>query len=434
MTNKFLDRILAGRLARRRAAALKKIKKLQRFAEPLGELRQFVYLDDTALRSLYVARYGAEAVKITESETRSREAEVMVGGSYSIPASVGFQAEGRVRGSATAGREVERLVSKQSMFRDFLNAEVRAARDTSASVTGGASLWRGSEASAPSGGLERGQLVEVRIRLQAHKLYRFASFLDSVGRLSEDGPASEMEVTARLLQELLIGQVPIEAEVLDWGWNETDGTLSKLTPGVTPLSLVALTDVANYWTDLRRMLFDGLECTALVRLSDNTVVRNWSPLKLFNAIRGIEGLPGVDMIDNVIHGLDGYLTAPAAQPDDDASAVREAFTVYAQQICSGPLPETDVDSIGRLTVVAMRSRTTSVMNETFSYVESLFSRTYLENWTADQLGEFRETACAAAGIGSDGSRISPAATQAPVSRPIVPTGPQLAGEIIAIYW
>jgi hypothetical protein len=435
-----LSRLLARRTERRRINAMAKIKKLQRFAEPLGDLRQFLYLDDTALRSLYVARYGAEAVKITESESQSREAGIRSGASHSIPATVGLHVEGRWQTSASAEWGVERLVSKQSMFRDFLNAEIRVASGPAADVNGSAPLWRGIESEGIPARFKRGQLVEVQIRLQAHKLYRFASFFDSVGRLAGDSPhiaiggTADMEAGARLLQELLIGQVPIDSELTGWGWNESTDTLSKLGPGVTPLTLVALTDVANYWTDLRRMLFDGLECTALVRLSDDAPVRDWSPLKLFNAIRGMEGLPGVDEIDKFIHDLDGYLTTPAVVSDSGSSAVAEALTDYAVAISGNAVSEIETDRIGIVAASVSSAHSTSAMNTAFSDVEAFFSPSAVAVWSGDELADLRDAARSRAGIRTDGSQVAPAELIKPRPDKSVLGRPQIAGDIIAIYW
>ena len=68
----------------RRSRILRKIERLSRKASPLGDLRQFLYLDELALRSLYISRFGPEDAKTTLTQTRTKDLGFTLGGGASI--------------------------------------------------------------------------------------------------------------------------------------------------------------------------------------------------------------------------------------------------------------------------------------------------------------------------------------------------------------
>jgi len=423
---------------RRRSRALKKIRKWQREAHPLGELRQFVYLDDVALQSLFVARHGPEAVRITESNTRSREAEVNTTAGATVPGIATLGTEGRLQSSVSVGREVERLVSKQSMFRDFLDAEIRLIEGIGEQEAAGA-LWRVEAGRAVPSELRRGQLIEVRIRLQAHRYFRLASFLDSVAHLAADAPGvldadSDFGTGARLFKELLIGQVPIDAEILDFGWDPEAARMAPRGIGIEPVSLGALTSTANFWADLRTTLFDEQECTALVRVTSTGLDQAWTPLKLFDAIRGIPGIPGVAFMDDFVNTLDGLLAGVPSAPAEGKGPVLEVLLQYASALTgSVPLPSltTQLTEVAR----ALDTSAASSLPAAFASVERLLGGAAL-SLNGDARADLQESLRTAAGLGLNGLIASPPV--APLTRNEERSGPggrsTLAGEVIAIYW
>lgn len=426
------------RATRRRARAFKKIRKWQREALPLGELRQFVYLDDVALQSLFVARHGPEAVRITESNTRSRETEVSTTAGGTVPGIATLGAEGRLQASISTGREVERLVSKQSMFRDFLDAEIRLAEGVDAEEPQGA-LWRVEAGRVIPGELRRGQLIEVRIRLQAHRYFRLASFLDSVADLAADAPGafdsdSDFGTGARLFKELLIGQVPIDAEILDFGWDPAAKIMAPLGRGIQPVALGALTSTANFWADLRTTLFDEQECTALVRVTSTGLDRAWTPLKLFDAIRDFPGIPGVAFMADFVNTLDGLLAGVSASPEEDRGPVLEVLIEYATTL-TGSAPAPSLTSQLAEVSYALDTSAASSLPDAFASVERLLGESAL-SLAGDARADLQERLRTVAGLGLNGLQVAPSVSPSvqTVERPNPDGRPTLAGEVIAIYW
>lgn len=423
---------------RRRVRALKKIKKWQREAKPLGELRQFVYLDDVALQSLFVARHGPEAVRITESNTRSREAEVSTTAGATLPGIATLGTEGRLQSTVSAGREVERLVSKQSMFRDFLDAEIALAEGVEEQEATGA-LWRAEAGRSVPGEMRRGQLIEVRIRLQAHRYFRLASFLDSVAHLTADAPGAldpkgDFGTGARLFKELLIGQVPLDAEILDFGWDPVTGKMATPGTGISPITLGALTSTANFWADLRTTLFDEQECTALVRVTSTGVDHAWTPLKLFDALRGIPGIPGITFIDDLVNSLDGLLEAGPVPVSEGREVVLGVLVGYASTLLgSAPTPSL----IGQLEQAAedLDASSASSLTTAFALVDRLLEGEADVALDGEARADLQERLRTDARLGLNGAVTATSTLPIREDNQPHPAGqPTLAGEVIAIYW
>ena len=168
-------------------------------------------------------------------------------------------------------------------------------------------IWDGvpqsnSQPELPPGGLKRGQLIQVRIRLEAHSIYAYSTIANALVETSANTPALGISQddtfiqAAQLIQQMLIGQIPINSELVDWDWDKESSTLIRRADGTanSSIRLVGLTQLDNYWGDVRSFLFDQSECIALVRISQDTPSTSWSPLKLFDAARGLPGFDGFD--------------------------------------------------------------------------------------------------------------------------------------------
>lgn len=323
---------------------MRRISKLQAQAEPIEDLRQFMYLDDTALRSLWVSRYGPEAVRIVEREERSREAEVNTSAEHSIPTLAKLRAEGRMRTSNTRGREVERVASMQSLYRDFILAERRATKFEA--------LWDGTgpEATAPKS-LERGDLLLVRVRLAADLWYRIASFAESMADLQEIGGGTfdrieNVTEVADLLDRTMIGQVPLASELVDWAWDEANQQIVPAGENTSPLVLAALTDLRLYWVDVRRIMFENAECTALVRVAEGSPTASWSPIKMFDAVAD---LPGLETITASLQQLRDQFTQVSTTELSHSSLALSAAAYAYWTACASSEPSaavsTQIDTI-----------------------------------------------------------------------------------------
>lgn len=410
---------------RRRARALRKINELRRFVDPLGEIRQFLYLDNIALRSLYVSRYGPEDARTTLTESRTSDDELS-GNLGSSTAGFGVA----LRNSTAKTMQIERVASEQSLFRDFLDRELSAKSYSQ--------IWDGTpdregKINAEGRTFRRGDLIRVRIRLQADLTYRISSFASAISDLAEGAPemnlpnaASTLQV-AEVLRKLLIEQAPIDAELIDWRWDANSENLVRSSDSTEPLRLVGLTQIDNYWVDVRRALFDNAECTALVRVSEDIPSATWSPLKLFDAVRGI---PGLDSLDEAINQIRASFNSVPNSPDTHQEPLIEALTHYGAERA----PEEKADAL-RLhieyvaAVHASSLPSASTLSTAFDSIDEFLKAIGVSPTDPNAMAEKRAAACAAANLSAEGAapERSPQLSAPPSDRYIV-------GEIVALYW
>lgn len=415
-------------IRRRRARALRKIDKLRRFVEPLGTVRQFLYLDSVALRSLYISRYGPEDARITITRSRSHDVEGSIGANLSVPGAGSGNAASTLRSSASQSMQIERVSSEQSLFRDFLDREKALGKDSR--------LWQGvpvqdDHIANRSQTLRRGDLIEIRVRLEADLMYRLSSFASATAAMADGAPDYPFPGATQLLQfgnvfrRLLIEQAPIDSELVDWGWDPAAKELALRSDATEPLRLVALTQIDNYWLDIRRALYDRAECTALVRVSQDVPSAHWTPVKLFDAVRNV---PGLEQLNDGIDRLTVGLNSGAASSNAHADQLFEAFSEYAKATASG-----DIDSLATQIKMVVESTlpklpSVAAMAETFDGIDRWIDALASPRIDADVRAELRERNLVAAGLEPDGASSIATATQSG------PTKRYLIGEVVALYW
>lgn len=415
---------------RRRARALRKINKLRRLAEPIGVIRQFLYLDAVALRSLYVSRYGPEDARITITNSRTRDAEMNGSFGHAVPGVGTANAGAHLRSSIADSTQIERISSEQSLFRDFLERE---------SIAGPHSkLWDGTPdpkgvLSPASGALKRGDLIQVRVRLRADITYRISSFASALANLAESTPelqvsgTSDMLQVAGVLRQLLIEQAPIDAELTDWGWGATTESLVPTNENPTPVRLVALTQIDNYWIDVRRALFDEAECTALVRVSEDAPSSKWSPLKLFDAVRGI---PGLEALDETIRHATESFGESVTESSSSESPLAISLACYAERLSPSGVPEFVLTQVARIaTHYSTPPQSATSTSEAFDEVDQLLALAGVAAKDPDEVGEIRSELLALAKSSST-DNASAQNSHMPESSGVQ----HIVGEVIALYW
>lgn len=409
----------------RRARALRKINKLRRLVDPLGHMRQFLYLDNIALRSLYVSRYGPEDARITLTDSQTRDDGLS--GNFG-PSSAGFGLSWRDGVSKTM--QIERIASEQSLFRDFLEREL--------SIGSMSQIWDGTPdsrgvLSAKGRKFKRGDLVLVRIRLQADRIFQIVSFASAILELTEGGLGKnlpnkeEVLQIVELLQKLLIEQAPIDSELTDWGWDNVTQTVVLSSDVSESLRLVGLTQIENYWLDVRRVLFDHAECTALVRITEDIPSIDWSPLKLFDAARGIPGL------ENLNDSINQITTAFDLKPNlqrEFSFPVGEVLTKYVHEIA----PTADMDALrqtinGIVADYKTAGENMTALSNAFGEVDRLLKFSGAELPEPDIIAKARDEMIASLELEK------PDAQEAIVSKiPVTSNDKFMVGEIIALYW
>lgn len=428
-------RFVAKQKSLHRSRTLRKIERLSRKASPLGDIKQFFYLDVLALRSLYISRFGPEDAKTTLSTTRTSDFELLREYGTNSPGSEGgslnTSSTAKFRSGRSRSIQIEQVSSEQSLFRDFISRELYAGKNSQ--------LWDGVPQSDvkpqdPSTSLRRGQLIQIRVRLEADTIYAISTIASAFAETASSAPdagitqTESMVQTAQLIQHMLIGQVPINAELVDWRWDNENKklTMEHNLSSSKPIRLVGLTQLDNYWGDVRGLLFDQAECTALVRVSENVPSSYWSPLKLFNAARG---LPGFSALEEKIASLGSILNGKEVISSPTSDLTPDILLHYFERRAES------TEIIQRLKPIAISiaqscpSDSPTQLEQAFNQIDQLLSLSQEVEIDRDCIGKMRSEAIAFER--KETVTAEEIATTPPSSRE---KNLYLVGEIIGFYW
>ena len=297
-------------------------------------LREFAYLDEVSVQSLLVSLIGALPAEVASLTSRSNESEIGAAIGASAPIIAKAELTSRFKGSSTASSQVLSRAVAESLFKHLY--ELVADR----------LVWSPKLDQEPQPILlERGALIEVEVELAPDPIYGFNATIGVLTDIADDYPAlfedkttaliiAEAGHVTKVLERLLVGLIPLKAEVCDLSTGEVDGVAvaapSKFfeTKGIesTPLSVVGVTEQAKYWRDVRRVLFSKSKFTVLGRISRTGVQPSWTPVKLTEVMREIAPqFP--EMITRV--GRVGYSTPINAREENNRDALERALLHFA---------------------------------------------------------------------------------------------------------
>ena len=295
------------------------------------ERREFVYLDEVSVRSILASLTGGIATEVTERKSASQSSEVK--GSLGV----GFGGTNANLGTKMQTGQVEesqvlRKAIIQTNFKELYDIErptlvlhpaspenlptVDSIRDLEGLLgsPGGTGLL------VDPSTLQRGELLEVEVELEADPIFRMATIITTFVGLMEDNeellqnavPAQlpEIRSVARLLDSLLAGLVPIRGLLVDYEWVRIcsrdvlvhRSLLSQMPAGAMPEAcpafLVGVAQSDLFWKDIRRILFSQARYTVFCRLATNGLTDRWSPVKMADVFSGI-----TSDFDEMIRGL-----------------------------------------------------------------------------------------------------------------------------------
>jgi hypothetical protein len=326
-------------------------------------LREFVYLDDVSVYSLYASRRGPIATELTETEAASLQSEVTA--STGISAIMGKADVGsRIQAENSRGTQVVRKSIIQTTFKELYDLEresfvLRPVDEAIERVPYKSidDLERAAQAETSDGwllnptSLQRGDLVELEVELEAEPIYQAGAVISGVLDLLEDNPAmygvqnvdelADVRAVNRMLERLLAGLVPVRGRAVDYRVVEIGGkewivhrnALAQLEGTsalqTRPLFLAGVAEHSLFWKDIRRVLFTGSCYRILARLSRDGIHAAWTPIKLADVLRSV--VPDVaGAIDNANSGILAAMTgAPIEDPDATRSEMmRDALASY----------------------------------------------------------------------------------------------------------
>ena len=436
-----------------------------------GQLREFVYLDEVSLYSLLASVRGGITSEFTDTLAKSLESEIA--GSLGGGAILKAEVSSRIQAESSSGRQVVSKAIIQSHFGE-LHESVKSSLAMQA-VAGhrGDRLPHSEEefrefaADGKGHGicreadLSRGVLVELDVELDTAPIFRFLSMMAVVVDLARDAPSmlgftsqqlGEMVVLYRVMEQLLVGLVPVQGRVIGYEVVEI-GTDRWMVPTttvddienipevrVTPLYLTAVVERSLFWRDTRRVLFDKSRFRVLARLAADGAHDTWTPVKLVDVFRG--AVPGFEeSLSNVDKTL---LTAFAQDEADRISDLRsrwkEALNNYGLSTAAASglavAAEALEEVIGRAMVSsrAELGRSHAERMAMFGAV-TLFIEAQLGSPVSKEVAAgYRASALQDAGLTVDGQVDGPTESVTSVADGLSKDALFLDSEMIAIYW
>lgn len=431
-------------------------------------LREFVYLDEVSVFSLLASRIGALSTDFTDSESSLLASEVRSQAGVSTPvAKAGVS--GAVKASQSSGTQVLRKSTVQSTFRelygyvrDSLVMRLGIDREQPPGISSAEDLLQQAKKSdgwvIEADALERGQLLEVDVALDADDTFRastiFATLFGFIRDLPQLPDAVDREgfrdaVTGmRLLDGLLAGLVPVRGRSLDYAYVSVGGhelvvhqTLLDSVPEsesehviIHPLYIVGVAEAELFWRDLRRVLFSGSPYRMLCRIGRDGAQRDWTPVKLTDVLEG--AVPGLRGIVDEIPTLLAQMSEQDGTDSGPAELMREALTTYAVELCADyghELTADDLAARGMPTAEqCQRNATLEERRRAFREVSAALASELGFETDRVSLARLRTQAMLDAGVLAAGSEVELGASAGTLGSGRQPR--YLDCEIIAVYW
>jgi hypothetical protein len=436
-------------------------------------LREFVYLDEVSVYSLLASHTGAIVSELTENQSSATTSE-MTG---SLRASVGVlrsDVRSKLEDTQTSATQVVRKSIVQASFKELFDARqdalvLRALGDAEhpgrlqqvADLVAAAEDDRWKAWVVDVDRMRRGDLLEMRVELEAAPIFRFGATLSSLIAIFRDSPefldlASRGGMTqglaiSRVLDSLLGGLVPVRGRAIEFrhvtaggrSWVVHEGLLADLTAsgGVTvlPLYVVGVAESRLFWKDIRRLLFSHASYTVMCRLGRDGASDSWTAVKLVDVVR--EFLP--DIADGIGEMEDGLLSMmgtaqPSAAENIKDEAMATALVRYATRLAEHyglSIDPADFELLAEGIVAAKDSHALPIDSTRAAFTAMTRGLREREDFPEDSLraADLRAEALTASGLELDGTPM-PSSGIATTPLPAKPVERYLDCEFVAIYW
>lgn len=355
------------------------------------DLREFIYLDEVSLLSLLSSQKGE--IIDSKSEQASEGNEASIGATAGANPGVIAKAEITSRYQTTNSSTIQtsRKATVQSRFRDL--HEIDGLRiiepvvvDRPAKDIDDLEKIDNLSKATPTDELQRGKLVEFRVRLGADPVFHLGTMVSEFTAMSEDYPGmfaaggglatlQEVQPINKILQRLLAGLVPIRATAVDYVVAEIGDTEYVVHKGLIegielktrPLEIVGVTEQEAYWKDLRRVLFSDAEFTVFARISRPGLHDSWTPVKLADLFTEV----APNFIDQINAAGRVPFGKPASSDDADSpeSKLADALTRYTSALLND-LDATltpEQQALVALGIAELKTRSATVSDQTSAF-------------------------------------------------------------------
>lgn len=340
-------------------------------------LREFVYLDETAVISLIASTTGG----VTEQQSTLKRSQISSSITSNLSAKGGAASAGlgsSISATQEKSSEVVRRYVIQSNFTelyDLRKDDLRMSDQIDSQDAVIASSPNNTTDSIDSldglyvqkQNLERGHLIELDVKLGSHDIYKIYKALDlfydifeslpnwsevSAEMENENVSVDDFEKLIELIDKFLTGLVPIVGHVQNYGLVHKDdeahiyqkSTLDAAGIEYETISIVGFVEEDKLWEDSSRFLFEESEYTAYCRVEDVKVSDEWVPLKLMDVVESISSETS-ESIQNLpeMFRLDSTNGSPSVSKETNQELVREEVEQYIDRVTENSPGEAKVE-------------------------------------------------------------------------------------------
>ena len=277
--------------------------------DPLPERREFVYLDEVSVLSILASRTGGITTEFTDRQTASLNSEVKSSLGVGLANLGATMQAGQVEASQVMRKSIIQTNFKELYDIERSKLQLRFTKlNDLPNVDSIGSLGRLLGSPKVKGllidpsTLQRGELLEVDVELEADPIFRFATIITTFSDLMKDNEElfenagtsqiPEIRSISRLLENLLNGLVPVRCRLVDYAWIRIcdrdilvhQSLLCRVPTDIrsqaSPVFLVGVAQEDLFWQDIRRVLFSKAKFTVFCRLADSGLTESWNPVKM----------------------------------------------------------------------------------------------------------------------------------------------------------
>lgn len=425
------------------------------------DLREFIYLDEVSLLSLLSSQKGEIIDSKSEQASESSEASI----DTTAGANPGFIAKAeitsRYQTTNSSTIQTSRKATVQSRFRDL--HEIDGLRiiepvvvDSPVKDIDDLKKIDNLSKMTSTNQLQRGKLVEFRVRLGADPVFHLGTMVSEFTAMSEDYPdmfaaggglatLQEVQPINKILQRLLAGLVPIRATAVDYVVAEIGDTEYVIHKGLIeghdlktrPLEVVGVTEQEAYWKDLRRVLFSDAEFTVFARITRSGLHNSWTPVKLADLF--------TEVAPNLVDQINAAGRVPFGKPvspndaDSPESKLADALTRYSSALLNdlGATLTPEQEALVTMSIAELKARSATVSDQTSAF--SVLTKRVL-TMTGGEVAQAKALDLRTAAREESGLSLFPPTTSLGHAAPTTPKSlddrdPRLLDvDFVAVYW
>ncbi|GAA4940115.1 hypothetical protein EV188_106235 [Actinomycetospora succinea] len=423
---------MAWVLSWRRLKRWRRLKEAEKEAKN-NPLREFVYLDETSVYSLYSSRFGPVPKEYTDTTQQTTQREI--GGEVGLDVGpVKSKTTPKFSAGRTSSSQVLSNATVQAIFREWLDFErshvalqppANNSDVPSPSTVNELKNEKKRDATQcwflSQDQLRRGRIIEIDVELQTAEIYRISAICTELLQLAQESPEvfsealsslPQVESMAKMIERFMVGLVPLQCKARDYSalyvdgaqWIVHNGALlslpERLRAEAHPLYLAGVSDVEWYWKDIRQVLFSRSRARVLVRLDNDLLVSKWNPVKLVELLRELSPSLAHDLNDSLRVGVDAAMSAAHRQAPlqiGAAEAKRVALQEYGNRLADRNNPTVagqfdKFDEELRNLIPPLTDRMVSADDErnAYSSIEDFVTSYFGDVFTAEQAAEIRE--------------------------------------------